>query len=98
MEIIQIQFPRPHPVLLSLDKERPGPQLCFRQREVGMVQCFACSLLALGHSLGSADKAELIRQDAFPLLKSLLTTTEWPFFPEVNAFEMIPDKALELKT
>lgn len=55
-------------------------------------------LIALGHSLGSADKAELIRQDAFPLLKSLLTTAEWPFFPEVKAFEMIPDKALELKT
>lgn len=41
MEIIQIQFLWLHQVLLSLDKEQPGPQLCFCQREVGMVQCFA---------------------------------------------------------
>lgn len=55
-------------------------------------------LIALGSSLSSADKAQLIRQDASNSRKSLLASEQWPFFPEVNAFEMIPDKPLELKT
>lgn len=54
-------------------------------------------LIALGRSLGSADKAQLIRQDASPVLKSPLATP-MALLPEVSAFEMIPDKPLELKT
>lgn len=81
MEITQIQFPWLHQVFLSLDKERPGPQLCFCQREAGTVQCFASRLLALGQPLGSADKAQLIRQDASSFLKSLLATGKGPSCP-----------------
>lgn len=41
MGITQLQFPWLHQVLLSPDKEQPGPRLCLCLEEVGMVQSLA---------------------------------------------------------
>ena len=62
MGVTQVQFPWLHQGLLSLDKQKPGPQLCWCQGEVGMVRRLA--KLTRVVASGSADKVQLIRQDA----------------------------------
>lgn len=99
MGITQVQFPWLHQGLLSLDKQKPGPQKppCWCQGEVGMVRRLAkltCVVVS-----GSADKVQLIRQDALHPSSDpcSLPAAKWPFFLEANALKVICDEALGLK-
>lgn len=99
MGITQIQFPWLHQVLLSLDKETQHLSFAGVREKSGWFSALQSSLTASSLSLGSVDKAQLIRQDALHPSSDpcFLAATQRPFFPEVNTFEMIPDAALELK-